>query len=244
MPADTRARTERLAWREAPAGAMLYDAARIEAPGPALFDPSSYGAAAQPVAAGGRQAAWFVATPGWQGVLRGYRRGGLAARVSHDAYVWQGEARTRGLREYRLLAHMREQGLAVPAPLAAGYWRHGLTYRAAILVERIPAARPLASLLDEPAWEAVARAIAAMHRAGVWHADLNAFNILLDPGGLAWLIDFDRGTAGGVSERGRQGNLARLRRSLVKVGGERGQDFWQRLEPAYRAAWARGTARA
>ncbi|WP_154584456.1 lipopolysaccharide kinase InaA family protein, partial [Bordetella pertussis] len=120
----------------------------------------------------------------------------------------------------------------------------GLTYRAAILVERIPAARPLASLLDEPAWEAVARAIAAMHRAGVWHADLNAFNILLDPGGLAWLIDFDRGTAGGVSERGRQGNLARLRRSLVKVGGERGQDFWQRLEPAYRAAWARGTARA
>ncbi|CFU11478.1 3-deoxy-D-manno-octulosonic-acid kinase [Bordetella pertussis] len=107
-----------------------------------------------------------------------------------------------------------------------------------------PAARPLASLLDEPAWEAVARAIAAMHRAGVWHADLNAFNILLDPGGLAWLIDFDRGTAGGVSERGRQGNLARLRRSLVKVGGERGQDFWQRLEPAYRAAWARGTARA
>ncbi|WP_154584838.1 lipopolysaccharide kinase InaA family protein, partial [Bordetella pertussis] len=143
--------------------------------------------------------------------------GGLAARVSRDAYVWQGEARTRGLREYRLLA---------------------------ILVERIPAARPLASLLDEPAWEAVARAIAAMHRAGVWHADLNAFNILLDPGGLAWLIDFDRGTAGGVSERGRQGNLARLRRSLVKVGGERGQDFWQRLEPAYRAAWARGTARA
>ncbi|WP_316241837.1 lipopolysaccharide kinase InaA family protein, partial [Bordetella pertussis] len=52
---------------------------------------------------------------------------------------------------------------------------------------------------DEPAWEAVARAIAAMHRAGVWHADLNAFNR---------------------------------------------QDFWQRLEPAYRAAWARGTARA
>ncbi|CPP73038.1 3-deoxy-D-manno-octulosonic-acid kinase [Bordetella pertussis] len=97
----------------------------------------------------------------------------------------------------------------MPAPLAAGYWRYGLTYRAAILVERIP-----------------------------------AFNILLDPGGLAWLIDFDRGTAGGVSERGRQGNLARLRRSLVKVGGERGQDFWQRLEPAYRAAWARGTARA
>ncbi|CFW45553.1 3-deoxy-D-manno-octulosonic-acid kinase [Bordetella pertussis] len=47
-----------------------------------------------------------------------------------------------------------------------------------------------------------------------------------------------------MSERGRQGNLARLRRSLVKVGGERGQDFWQRLEPAYRAAWARGTARA
>src|SRR5690606_17950231 len=126
-------------------------------------------------------------------------------------------------------------GLSVPAPLAAAYWRHGLTYRAAIIVERIPDVRPLAHLLDEPVWDAAAGAIAAMHGAGVWHADLNAFNILLDRQGRAWLIDFDRGTAGGVSARQRRSNLLRLRRSLEKVGGERGRALWDRLDGAYRA---------
>ena len=203
---------QRLAWQDAPVGAMLCDV-RLGAPDPRLLDPAFYGDRARPVDAGGRQAAWFVEGDAWQGVLRGYRRGGLVAKVSRDAYFWQGEARTRSFREYRLLAMMRERGLSVPAPLAAGYWRHGLTYRAAIIVERIPDVRPLAHLLDEPVWDAAAAAIAAMHRLGVWHADLNAFNILLDARGQAWLIDFDRGTAGGVSEQRRRANLLRLRRS-------------------------------
>ncbi len=224
----------RLAWAGPPAGAMLCDA-RLGAAGPQSLDPLWYGERARPVDAGGRQSAWFVHADGWQGVLRRYRRGGLAARVSRDAYLWQGEARTRSFREFRLLALLRERGLNVPAPLAAAYWRHGAVYRAAILVERIPHARPLAHLLDEPVWEAAAGAIAAMHRQGVWHADLNAFNILLDDLGRAWLIDFDRGTAGGVSGRARRANLARLRRSLEKVGGAAGLAFWERLDQAYRA---------
>ncbi|MVW72275.1 MULTISPECIES: 3-deoxy-D-manno-octulosonic acid kinase [unclassified Bordetella] len=211
--------------------------ARVGSASPDLLDPAHYGDHARPVDAGGRQAAWFVEKDGWHGVLRGYRRGGLVARLSREAYIWQGESRTRSFREYRLLAWMREQGLNVPAPLAAAYWRHGLTYRAAILVERIPDVRPLAHLLDEPVWEAAARAIAAMHRAGVWHADLNAFNILLDAQGLAWLIDFDRGTQGGVSESQRRANLLRLRRSLEKVGGERGLECWERLERSYQALY-------
>ena len=123
----------------------------------------------------------------------------------------------------------------MPAPLAAGYWRHGLSYRAAILVERIAQVRPLAHVLDEPVWDAAATAIAAMHRLGVWHADLNAYNILLDPRGSAWLIDFDRGRSGGVSAGARRANLLRLRRSLQKVGGEAGLAFWARLDQAYRA---------
>ena len=225
---------QRVAWQGPPAGAMLCDP-RLGEASPRLLDPVSYGERARPVDAGGRQAAWFVEGNGWQGVLRGYRRGGLVARVSRDAYFWQGESRTRSFREFRLLAMMRERGLSVPAPLAAGYWRHGLTYRAAIIVERIPDVRPLAHLLDEPVWEAAATAIAEMHRMGVWHADLNAFNILLDAQGRAWLIDFDRGTAGGVSDQQRRGNLLRLRRSLEKVGGERGIALWERVDRAYRA---------
>ena len=233
-PGTDAAGARRLAWAGPPPGAMLCDA-RLGAADPHWLDPRWYGAQARPVDAGGRQSAWFVQHDDWQGVLRRYRRGGLVARISRDAYVWQGESRTRCFREYRLLAWLRERGLSVPAPLAAAYWRHGPAYRAAILVERIPQVRPLAQLLDRPVWDAAASAIAAMHRLGVWHADLNAYNILLDPQGRAWLIDFDRGTAGGISARARRANMLRLRRSLQKVGGAAGLEFWNRLDQAYRA---------
>ncbi|WP_251863089.1 3-deoxy-D-manno-octulosonic acid kinase [Achromobacter sp. Marseille-Q4962] len=220
---------------------MLADAQRLGDCGPEIFDPAAYGARARPVDAGGRQAAWFVEGPGWQGVLRRYRRGGLVARLSRDAYVWTGESATRSFREFRLLAAMRALGLAVPAPLGAAYWRHGLAYRAAILVERIPDVRPLALSLGEPLWEDVAGAIVAMHRAGVWHADLNAYNILAGADGRIWLIDFDRGVQGRLSERGRRDNLERLRRSLRKVAGEEGERFWMKLRDSYWAAWGVGS---
>ncbi|WP_409929326.1 3-deoxy-D-manno-octulosonic acid kinase [Bordetella genomosp. 13] len=236
MPEGTRQQP----WPAPDAGAMLWNAARLGAAPPARwFDPDSYGADASPVQAGGRQAAWMVAGQGWQGVLRAYRRGGLVARISHDAYAWRGENATRSFQEYRLLAALHAQGLRVPLPLAAGYWRRGWRYRAAILVERIPDVRPLAHALDASPDE-VAGAIARMHRAGVWHADLNAFNILLDAHGHAWLIDFDRGRAGGLSGRARAGNLLRLRRSLRKVAGEPGEAWWQGLQAAYARAWAAG----
>jgi 3-deoxy-D-manno-octulosonic acid kinase len=222
---------------------MCYDAARVPAPDAALFDPGSYGDHAEPVQAGGRQAAWFVDGDFGHGVLRHYRRGGMIARLSRHRYIWLGEARTRCFTEFQLLESLASQGLPVPAPLAAGYWRVGrLRYEAAILVERLPDVLPLARVLEQPVWDVAAEAIARMHLAGVWHADLNAYNILIDARGKAWIIDFDRGRQGGVSRLGQRRNIERLRRSLEKVAGLAGLAFFDKLDRSYRQRMARAPA--
>src|SRR5690606_18174860 len=136
------------------------------------FDPRRPDAV--PVGEGGRQAAWFVDGPHGPAVLRHYRRGGLRARLGRESYLWLGEARVRAYAEVRVLAHLRRAGVRVPEPLGAAYWRTAAAYRNAILVARIAGAQALASRLDTADPAAVAQAIAAMHTAGVWHADLNA----------------------------------------------------------------------
>lgn len=201
-------------------GAIVFDATRLPQAGPDIFSPDHLGERARPVVEGGRGAAWFVDLGGLEGVLRHYRRGGMAARVSRDRYLWRGEARVRSVAEFRLLAWLRAQGLRVPAPLAAIYQRRGLLYTAALVVERIADAESLAQRLPDrgmpPPWTRIGVAIARMHRLGVDHADLNAHNILLDREDRVWLIDFDRGSregSGGFGER----NLRRLQRSLRKL---------------------------
>lgn len=214
-------------------GAMLYDAACIGTPDISLFSE----AGRQPVSSGGRNAAWYVDGDFGQAVLRHYRRGGLVAKLVRRSYAWTGAEQTRAFAELRLLAWMHGQGLAVPRPLAAVYWRRGLVYQAAILIERIPNVRTLAQELPG-ATELIARqtakALHAMHQAGVWHADLNAHNILLD-GEQAWVIDFDRGTRSvtPLAQQQRLANLQRLRRSMCKLAQERGEACWRQIQAAY-----------
>src|SRR6185312_24099 len=59
--------------------------------------------------------------------------------------------------------------------------------------------------------------VGRFHRAGIWHADLNAHNVLVSPAGLH-LIDFDRGRQRAPAAGWRLANLRRLRRSLLKLG--------------------------
>ena len=221
-------------------GAMCYDATRVRQPSPALFDPHDPGLKAVPVGQGGRQAAWFVEGEFGHGVLRHYRRGGAIARVNKDRYVWRGAKATRSMAEFDVLARMHERGLAVPRPLAAAYWRSGLVYGAAILIERIQQSRTLTELVRElpgpgSCAREVAHAVFAMHEAGFWHADLNAYNILLDPHGKAWLIDFDKAVEGPVSGSKRAGNLNRLHRSLLKVAPQQADVWWKDINHAYKA---------
>ncbi|MYN13834.1 3-deoxy-D-manno-octulosonic acid kinase [Pusillimonas sp. TS35] len=216
------------------AGAMRFDASVITEPGGWLFDAADARLAAQPVAEGGRRAAWFVSGDFGQAVLRRYRRGGMMARLSNDRYVWGGQGSTRSFLEFDVLLYLYRRGLAVPRPLAAAYWRQGLTYRAAILVQRLAGTAPLARCLGSASPAEVAMAVFAIHEAGVWHADLNAYNILLDQQGKVWLIDFDKGSVRSMlSAERRQGNLLRLRRSLAKVAGAQGVAWWEALNHAY-----------
>lgn len=215
-----------------PDGHILYDATYLARPNDAWFQPASY-LSAQPVDDGGRGAAWFVVLESWQAVLRHYRRGGLIARFNRDRYFWTGTDNTRSFGEFRVLAHLYASGCPVPRPLAAAWWRQRLGYRAAIIVERLPEVLSLARYVQHPVNHApetvaqsVVKAVRAMHQANIWHADLNAHNILIDKTGGAWLIDFDRARSGVVSQRQRQRNMLRLRRSLIKVAGQQGHNFY------------------
>jgi 3-deoxy-D-manno-octulosonic acid kinase len=204
-------------------GAALHDARRLGAQlVPGWFDPGWWEAAGCMDGRGsGRGEVQFVRTEAGLAVLRHYRRGGMLARLNRDRYWYQGPERTRPFREYRLLAWASAQGLPVPAPLAARYRRQGHWYTADLLSAAIPHTRSLAQALQETPrqlpWASIGTAIAKLHAAGVFHADLNAHNVLLD-GECAWLVDFDRGERRVPAPAWQQANLARLERSLTKLG--------------------------
>ena len=227
-------------------GGILYDASRLRKPGAELFDIEHWRTQGSlQEMSGGRASIAIVGTGAERWVLRHYRRGGLIARLSRDLYFWLGESRTRSFAEWRLLAELRRRGLPVPAPVAARYVRGSLTYRADLITEHLSNTRTLADAisgaqLPRESWEAVGGTIARFHREGVHHADLNAHNILLDQSSArnVYLLDFDRGD---IRNRGawEQDVLARLRRSLDKVTGQRpnvvfGEEQWNWLLAAVR----------
>ncbi len=172
--------------------------------------------------------------------MRHYRRGGLIAKLSQDSYLWAGAARTRSFAEWRLLAELRRRGLPVPALIAARYVRGLFTYRADLITELLPGTRTLTDTitgrdLSEAGWRAVGRTVGAFHREGVHHADLNANNILLADRFRPRFM-CSTSIAAGSKSRGawEQAVLARLRRSLEKIKGQRadvrfGEQQWQWL---------------
>ena len=235
-----------------PHGAIVFDRALGCVPADTWFDRAHWSALGKSTAqSGGRGEVAFVQTPAGACALRHYRRGGLAARLSADGYVWTGAARTRSFHEFRLLVELANAGLPVPSPVAARYVREGLCYRADLLTRCISPARTLgdalaAGVLDPALAERVGRTIARFHAADVWHADLNAHNILVDGKGGIWLIDFDRGRRRKPGLAWQAANIARLRRSFEKLGARRMHDFdarfWHPLLAAYHAALARASS--
>jgi len=159
-------------------------------------------------------------------VIRHYHRGGKLARVIRDRYLWNGLAVSRPWREWRLLAELYTHGLPVPRPLAARLTRRGVSYRADLATARLPADGSLAELLlraplAESVWQKIGRVIWDFHAYGVWHADLNAGNVVLtDNGARVWLLDFDKAKHRVLARPWQRANLERLKRSLDKVHRE------------------------
>jgi len=231
---------------------ILYDASVISKPSEHLFDPEwlRKEASIQPIGHAeivmGRGAAWFVDFENQQWVLRHYQRGGMVARWNKELYAGISLSATRAWKEWHLLNELFTQGFPVPQPIAAcvswPYSRGAGLYKAAIIIKKIPGAITLAEKCqqqnsDSSTWKKVGECIQKFHAHSVYHADLNANNILFDENNNIYLIDFDKGSIKS-GEAWKPENLNRLNRSLVKLQGlhesfKFSNEDWTALMEAY-----------
>lgn len=200
---------------------ILYDAATITNITPDWFEPRYWRERdALTGQATGRGASYFFRTGGSEYALRHYRRGGVAASLLEDRYLRRALSHTRAWREWDILSRLWQEGLPVPRPVAARVIFNGLFYRADIITAKLPAPATLVEVLKARAlsaeeWRAAGRLIRRFHEAGVYHADLNAHNIVYAANRI-YLLDFDKGRVCRLKFVWPQLTLRRLYRSLRK----------------------------
>lgn len=190
----------------------------------------------------GRGSSWYVGEQHADLALRHFRRGGALAPLLKNRYWFSSYKSTRSFAEFTLLKSLFEQGLAVPQPCAAWVDRRGMFYRAGLITRRIERSRSWSAVLEseegqsnQSLWQSVGRSVASLHNASVFHADLNAHNVLVDDQQQVYIIDFDKSAIRPEAPYALRANLQRLRRSLDKevqsvVVVDRG---WRWLEGAY-----------
>jgi len=205
-------------------GAILYDKAIINQISEERFTPGGWPHAERlsgPLRAGGRGNTLYVGNVPRQFVLRHYMRGGLIGRLIRDTYLFSGADKTRSFLEWRLLDKLSANQLRVPRPAAARYRQRGTFYTADIITVRIPDVMALSQYIaendpGEAFWHSVGATIHEFHAAGVYHADMNAYNLQIDKAGLLWMLDFDKGSLR-TPGPWQQATLGRLHRSLQKI---------------------------
>lgn len=193
----------------------------------------------------GRNVTWFVGDQSQPMVLRHYYRGGLIGKLINDCYAFSGIKNTRAYREFSLLLQLEQLALPACRVVAAQVTRTGLVYRADLLMKMVIGGQDLVAMLTkgtmtEQQWHNIGRTIAQFHQARVFHADLNAHNILIDSDDKVWLIDFDRGEIKAQQGAWCQQNLDRLLRSFEKERNKLdnfhfSDQNWQTLISAYEA---------
>jgi 3-deoxy-D-manno-octulosonic acid kinase len=166
-------------------------------------------------------------------LIRSYRHGGLLRALTGACFAsWP----PRPFRELTITEELRRRGFPTVEVYAAGVERiGGPFYRGCLVTRELRGASDLWTALQDPAVDAARRsailkaaadAIVAMHRHGVYHADLNLRNILIrsDNGMVeGYVIDFDRAKLflGNLPLPLGRNNLNRLLRSARKLDPER-----------------------
>jgi len=180
------------------------------------------------LASAGRGSTQFLSLSGQELVLRHYKRGGYASKVSEDRYVWAGLAAARPFHELTILTHLYALNLPVPKPYAAEVIRNGASYSGSLLTYRLPGSTLAEAFVNDTMtpdlWHQVGTTIALFHRHGVGHADLNAHNVIVltdqesvDESSVS-LIDFDRAALKDPEQSEWQHKtVLRLQRSLLKI---------------------------
>jgi 3-deoxy-D-manno-octulosonic acid kinase len=188
---------------------------------------------------------------GHMAVVRPYLHGGAFRRITrYWFFTWP----PRPFRELRITEELRRRGLRTVEVYAACVSRpFGPFYRAWLITRQLPDAEDLWCALKsgfaervgfEHVLRVIAESIAALHREGVYHADLNLKNILLRAEGAdvaAYIIDFDKAKVflGKLPAPLAGKNLARLERSARKFDPERKfltAPAWDRFVSYYHAA--------
>ncbi|WP_159595406.1 3-deoxy-D-manno-octulosonic acid kinase [Hydrogenophaga sp. BPS33] len=201
-----------------------FDPALLNAVTEQTFDPQARAGSTALATGSGRGQVLRIGDGERGQVLRHYRRGGLMAKLSKDRFWRTAPHESRAMREFALLRQMRSWALPVPAPVAASHRPRGACfYEADIVVGLIPDSANAVQLLQQRAlttteWAALGQAIRRIHERQVFHADLNAHNLLLDGAGQAWVVDFDKCEVR-AGEDWKARNLERLLRSLRKEAG-------------------------
>lgn len=155
-------------------------------------------------------------------VVKCYHRGGLTGRIVRRHYLKRGP--TRSEEEFKWLNRVRSLGIKAPEPVAAAH-RGRLFYRCWLVTREVSGAISLAQLgLDRPEALKALRStwtyqIDRLVEHRILHPDLHPGNVLADPEGQIWIIDFDkagyyRGPRQHLAERYRQ----RWRRAVRKHG--------------------------
>ncbi len=169
---------------------------------------------------------------GGHAVVRHYQRGGVLGPFLGDSYC----GRQRFLEEVRVSEWARSHGVPTAEVLAVRSERRGLClYKGDLVTREIAGSEDLDRYLNalrekeasrlarrKEAARSVALLLQGMHRAGLYHADLNLKNIvvqLCEGGVKSYVIDLDRARIiRPLCPRLRIRNLVRLYRSLDKQG--------------------------